>query len=100
LLRPRPGAALAAGAVLMAGPMSAAAFSSSSEIEPESCMALMDASLSSLEVSSSPSANRENQLLFLCMSFLFKIFKIEKISCYFHKNLLSFFNMCCGGTVV
>jgi hypothetical protein len=70
LLRPRPDAALAAGAVLMAGPMSAAAFSSSSEIEPESCMALMVASLSSLEVSSSPSANI--QLLFLYV-FILKV---------------------------
>jgi hypothetical protein len=69
LLRPRPDAALAAGAVLMAGPMSAAAFSSSSEIEPESCMALMVASLSSLEVSSSPSANSEKTLLLFRFTF-------------------------------
>ncbi len=69
MLRPRPGAAPAAGAVLMAGPISAAAFSSSSEIEPESCMALMVASLSSLEESSSPSANSEKSLLLFLFAF-------------------------------
>jgi hypothetical protein len=74
LLRPRPGAALAVGAVLMAGPMSAAAFSSSSEMEPESCMALMVASLSSLEVSSSPSANMENTLL------VFHLLSVKRIA--------------------
>jgi hypothetical protein len=72
LLRPRPDAAPAAGAVLMAGPMSVAAFSSSSEIEPESCMALMVASLSSLEESSSPSANSENYCYCFYLHFINK----------------------------
>jgi hypothetical protein len=48
-----------AGAVLMAGPMFAAAFSRSSAMEPESLMALMVASLSSVERSPLSSANRE-----------------------------------------